>query len=152
MNGWFPMVQNLNNFDGLKRCSDLVTAGHTNHSLSFVCLFVFPPPLFSLFFFFLLRLPRMKCLHFLPRRSQIWTHALMHLANIFSLVGWTMRTARLMRRKWIGSALIRLANARGSLGNPHLPPPIVIPLCKYYFYFLTFQYSTNPGPLRAMWI
>lgn len=141
VNGWLPTAQDLNNFDSLKRCSDLVTAGHTNPCLSFVVLcFVwvfFSPPLFS--FFVSSPHPRVKCLQFLPKRSQIPTRALMHLANIFSLVGWTMRTARLLRRKWTGSALIYLANARGSLGNPSLPPPIVIALCKYYSYLLIFS-------------
>lgn len=36
---WFPMVHNLNNFDSLKRCSELITAWHANCSLFFSFLF-----------------------------------------------------------------------------------------------------------------
>lgn len=88
---------------------------------------------YFIFFSSLLPPPRMKSLLFLPRRSQRQTHALMHLPNILPLVGWALRTARAMRRKGSGSALIHPANAPGSLGSPSLPPPIAMSPCKCYF-------------------
>lgn len=98
--------------------------------------------LFIYFFsFFLLPPPRMESLLFLPWRSQIQTHAPRYLLNVLTLVGWTVRTARLMRRRGSGSALIHPANAPGSLGNPSLPPPIITPPCKCYLLI----FSTNPG-------
>lgn len=114
------VVQNLSNFDNLKGCSDLVTARRMNYCPALLFYLIFSPS------------PRMKCLWFLPRRSQIQIHALMHLAKTVSLVRGTMGTAKLVRRKGSGSALIHPANVHGSWGNPSLPHPIVILLCTYY--------------------